>query len=532
MSWQGIPPDSSDEEWDTHIQEEYGRFGRARLLREAAATTDADMDLTGLVQNAFNQYEDLSRIAEGQQVPDQTRADSDQHPNYAEQPDSDDDVGVGPDTPPEEGHVTAAQRMLEESSHTLLYAGSRMSCLSATMILLQACRTHKCTSAFINELLTLLKNAILPEINTIPPSEYAATKMLRKLGLQHQDIDVCPNNCMLYRGRDQDRETCSKPGCRAPRYKRVGVSKVPCKVLRFFPTIPRLQRIYSTPKLAALQTWHVSNRSEDGKMRHAADSRQWAFVDSLDDTFASEHRNVRLGLATDGLNPFSVKRSTWSTWPIILINYNVPPWLSTKKGFIILSMIIPGPESVTGANFDVFLQPLLEELLTLWQPEGVPTTDAARYLDQPSFNLRAVLIWTLHDFPAYGVVSGHITNGYVGCPCCGEHTVSRRSIALRKNIYSCFQYRKWLSQSHALRLDNVNFSGVQEHGSAPNRPSGESTIRHGRARQTFLYNGGTPRHADPARRYGVNRVSSLYQLPYWKVSIATMIATIIVVCRE
>ena len=255
-------------------------------------------------------------------------------------------------------------------------------------------------------------------------------------------------------------------------------------------------------------------------MRHAADSKQWDFIDRFDFSFAAEYRNVRLGLATDGLNPFSVKRSTWSTWPVILINYNLPPWLCTKKGFIILSLIIPGPESVTGACFDVFLEPLLEELKTLWQPSGVETIDASRYRGEPSFNLRAVLMWTLHDFPAYGVVSGNVTKGYVGCPCCGEHTVSRRSIALKKNVYSCFQYRKWLSENHPLRFDTVHFGGSEEHRSPPSRPTGDSTIRHGRSRQTFLYNGGTPKNADPARKYGVNRVSSLYQLPYWKVNSA------------
>ena len=108
---------------------------------------------------------------------------------------------------------------------------------------------------------------------------------------------------------------------------------------------------------------------------------------------------------------------------MILINYNVPPWLIMKKGFIILSMIIPGPESVTGGCFDVFLQPLLEELQSLWEPAGIPTVDAANYQGRSLFNLRAILMWTLHDFPAYGVVSGSVTKGYVGCPCCGVYTI-------------------------------------------------------------------------------------------------------------
>ncbi|KAG0597430.1 hypothetical protein M758_UG337700 [Ceratodon purpureus] len=197
---QGIPPDSSDEEWDSHIKEEYGRFGRARLLREAAPVTDANMNITGLVQNAFHWYEEMSRDAEEFRVPIENPPDSDPPPppHVPEQYDEESDEDGVPPANQEEDYTSAAQRMLEESSHTLLYAGSCMSSLSATMILLQACRTHKCSSTFITELLTILKNAILPEINTLPSTEYAATKLLRRLGLQHQDIDICPNTCMKH----------------------------------------------------------------------------------------------------------------------------------------------------------------------------------------------------------------------------------------------------------------------------------------------------------------------------------------------
>ena len=85
-----------------------------------------------------------------------------------------------------------------------------------------------------------------------------------------------------------------------------------------------------------------------------------------------------MGLATDGVNPFSIKQSTWSTWPILLFNYNIPPWMTTKRHFIMLSMIIPGPQSVTSNHFDVFLEPLLEELIDLWDV-GVETHDAVAY---------------------------------------------------------------------------------------------------------------------------------------------------------
>jgi hypothetical protein len=47
---------------------------------------------------------------------------------------------------------------------------------------------------------------------------------------------------------------------------------------------------------------------------------------------------------------------------VCLLNYNVPLWFTMKKHFIMLSMIIPRQESVICETFDVYLQPLIEEL--------------------------------------------------------------------------------------------------------------------------------------------------------------------------
>ncbi len=50
-----------------------------------------------------------------------------------------------------------------------------------------------------------------------------------------------------------------------------------------------------------------------------------------------------------------------------VFNYNLPPWLVTKRFFVILSLIISGPENVKVANFDVYLEPMIEELKELWK---------------------------------------------------------------------------------------------------------------------------------------------------------------------
>jgi hypothetical protein len=51
----------------------------------------------------------------------------------------------------------------------------------------------------------------------------------------------------------------------------------------------------------------------DGKVRHVPDSRAWEHIDATFRDFANEPINVRLGLTTDGMNPFGEKSNTWST---------------------------------------------------------------------------------------------------------------------------------------------------------------------------------------------------------------------------
>jgi hypothetical protein len=83
----------------------------------------------------------------------------------------------------------------------------------------------------------------------------------------------------------------------------------------------------------------------DGKVQHVPDSRAWEHIDATFSNFANEPKNIRLGLTTNGMNPFGEKSNMWSTWPVLVLNYNLPPWLVTKK-FLLLSLIILGLNSV------------------------------------------------------------------------------------------------------------------------------------------------------------------------------------------
>ena len=100
-------------------------------------------------------------------------------------------------------------------------------------------------------------------------------------------------------------------------------------------------------------------------MRHPADSMAWKSFDELHPSFAAEPRNVRLGLASDGYQPFRNSKSSRSIWNVVRIPYNLPPWFCMKQEKFHFSIIIPGPKG-PGDAIDTYLQPLIEELKKLW----------------------------------------------------------------------------------------------------------------------------------------------------------------------
>jgi hypothetical protein len=83
----------------------------------------------------------------------------------------------------------------------------------------------------------------------------------------------------------------------------------------------------------------------------------------------------------------------------------------------------------------------------LWQ--GVWAYDVAAFNGNQRFLLRAILMWTIHDFPALGLVSGCVTKGYKACPNCGPNTIARYSKPMQKMTYT--GHRRLLGRSHPYR---------------------------------------------------------------------------------
>ncbi|XP_026452354.1 uncharacterized protein LOC113352797 [Papaver somniferum] len=216
-------------------------------------------------------------------------------------------------------------------------------------------------------------------------------------------------------------------------------------------------------KTASDMQYHAKRLSKDGVLRHPCDAETWKTFDMKHPTFATDPRNVRLALATDGMNPFGNMLHPHSTWPVVLINYNLPPRLCMKEENFILAMIIHGPKS-PGNDIDVYLQPLIEESKELWD-EGVETYDISK---KENFKCRAALLGIISDFPALDMLFGWSTKGEFACPCCGPDRCSER---LSNGDKYC--YRRYLPAGHHWCHQKSAFNGEKELREPPHLMNGD-----------------------------------------------------------
>ena len=253
--------------------------------------------------------------------------------------------------------------------------------------------------------------------------------------------------------------------------------------------------------------WHDKERKKDGLIRHPADSKQWQNINKEFPEFGSEARNLRLGLSTDGMNPFGTLSTQHSTWPVLLTIYNLPPWLCMKRKYIMLSLLISGPKQ-PGNDIDVYLAPLVDDLMLLWS-EGVPMFDVHT---GTNFNLRAMLFCTINDFPAYGNLAGYKVRSAKACPICDDSMEKQYLKFYGKNVY--MRTRKWLDRFHPYRKMKAQFNGKTEEGVARGPLSGMQLYE--RTKHVRTMYGKRGKGTDSNKEEVWKKRSILWDLPYWR----------------
>ena len=221
------------------------------------------------------------------------------------------DEGIEVDRMMNEGFKDDWQKLLEDASKPV-YGTCKLSHLSTIILILNLQTVHGWTNASVDELLALL-HRLLPPNSTLPKNRSACKAQMKKVGLGYEKIHTCVNGCVLFRKSHASETEC--PKCKEPRYRRgLKSNSTPRKILRHFPVIPRLLRMYSCRDIAELMQWHAQNKSTNGKQRFVVDSNMWMEFDNKWLDFSQEPHNIRLGLVVNGVNPFSYRSNKWSTW--------------------------------------------------------------------------------------------------------------------------------------------------------------------------------------------------------------------------
>nr|XP_016486620.1 PREDICTED: uncharacterized protein LOC107806861 [Nicotiana tabacum] len=210
--------------------------------------------------------------------------------------------------------------------------------------------------------------------------------------------------------------------------------------------------------------------------------------------------------------------TNYSIWPVVLVPYNLTPWLCVKQPNFILSMIIPGPRTA-GNNIDVYLQPLINELNELWS-EGVDIFDSSK---DEMFRMRTALMWTVSDFPGLDILSGWNTHTGLACPSCNFDVEPCR---LRHSRKWCFiGHHRFLGRNHKFRMMRHRFDGNVEERTPPKKLSGSDILQ-----QVKDINVIFGRQAELNDKRKINRKKSVgegvtqqwrkksifFDLPYWE----------------
>jgi hypothetical protein len=326
---------------------------------------------------------------------------------------------------------------------------------------------------------------------SVPPLASCHRRLAALAGFDAIKFDCCINSCICY-APEHYRDLDSCPFCKEPRHNAQGR---PRKVFSAVPLIPVLLALVQSKKSSKLMEYRSQFvRSRNG-VRDVFDGRRYRKLCKthvtvndrrLPHKFFSDGRDIALGLATDGFSPFKKKKAT--AWPLVLVNYNLPPSIRFRRENLICVGDIPGPKKPK--DIDSFLWFLIMELLRL--AVGVRAFDG-----QSQFMLHAYIILGTGDMPAVAMLMhmlGH--TGISGCRMCSIRGISDPT--------------KPRSTAHYPALDRSKFPGRPEPSKydAKKLPLRNHAELMGQARRTQLATGVAERKR-LATEFGIKDIPAL-----------------------
>ena len=127
------------------------------------------------------------------------------------------------------------------------------------------------------------------------------------------------------------------------------------KKFKYLPLLPRIRRMFLQEHCS------LASPSEHSSLQDIHEKDMWKGMFAFNGRYKGDPRVLSLSLCTDGLNPFSKERTSYSIWPIMLKVLNFPSHIRANFKSLILMGIIPGRREPR--KIDPYLDLLVEDIL-------------------------------------------------------------------------------------------------------------------------------------------------------------------------
>jgi len=201
---------------------------------------------------------------------------------------------------------------------------------------------------------------VLPPGNNLPSSYDQAYNVVKPYLLPTECYHACPNDCILFRKTDRYDYTKLKqcPKCKESRYAANGQ---PRRRFVYYPLGP----LFACKETSKMLQEHALRPDQGDLMSDIFDSPTWKAAYALDGMFRGDPRGLSVQLSTDGVNPFSANKISYSMWPLMLSVLNWPKVCRNHYENIMLVGVIPANGKDEPKSVDPYLEVVVDEIMTL-----------------------------------------------------------------------------------------------------------------------------------------------------------------------